>query len=126
LPYRSVFFDFETHDKEKYQEVCTINYPNNYTFTRITEFKHMTNQESKYTTILSEYPKAYERQDSDNIPLYPVPQVANFGLYQKYLKEADKLKNIYLLGRLADYKYYDMDITIARALEVFNKIIETK
>jgi UDP-galactopyranose mutase len=117
LPYRSLRFKFETLDCNLYQEVGTINYPNDYDFTRITEFKHLTGQQIKEkTTIVYEYPA------SDGEPYYPIPRPENTELYSKYKEEADKLTNIWFVGRLGTYKYYNMDQVVAQALTLFDKI----
>lgn len=121
LPYRSLNFEFKNLNIEKYQEVAQINYPNSYDYTRITEFKHITQQASQTTTVAFEYPQEYVK--GRNVPYYPIPKQENHVLYDKYLKETKKLKNVYFVGRLADYKYYNMDqITIA-ALQKFEKVI---
>lgn len=125
LPYRSLKFDFVTIEKEEYQEVATVNYPNEYSFTRITEFKKMTGQQHTHTTIVKEYPQEYSRfEKSKDIPYYPVATSANLELYLSYKKKADTLKNMYFIGRLAEYKYFDMDAAIARALNLFNVLGE--
>ena len=122
LPYRSLNLKFETHDKEYFQEAPVVNYPNNYDFTRITEFKHIHPIESKRTVILKEYPKTYSPEK--DIPYYPVFTKKNRELYNKYKEEVQKLENIVLVGRLAEYKYYDMDDIVKRALEVFEEKIK--
>lgn len=123
LPYRSLEFEFETLNKEYFQEVGTINYPNDCDFTRITEFKHLTRQKNPKTTIVKEYPKNYDKLR--DIPYYPVPRLENENNYKKYKNLADKWKNVFFLGRLAEYKYYNMDIVIDSALELFKeKIID--
>lgn len=122
LPYRSLEFDFQFYQFEYFQEVGQINYPNNNNYTRITEFKHITGQKSIYTSIVIEYPIKFEHK-SDLIPYYPIPKKENNELYLKYLKEAEKVKNLIFCGRLADYKYYNMDQIVARALTVFEKEI---
>ncbi len=121
LPYRSLNFKFQFLDQKKFQDVAQINYPNNYAFTRITEFKHMTKQRCKGTTIVYEYPVAYNK--STNLPYYPVPTNLNKELFEKYNLKAKKSENILFLGRLADYKYYNMDQTVDRALNVFENIL---
>ena len=121
LPYRSVDMKFETIDKEYYQEEATVNYPNNYDFTRITEFKHIHPTESRKTTILREHPKTYIKDE--NTPYYPVFTEENQDKYNKYLDYSKEFKEIVLIGRLAEYKYYDMDDMVKRALEVFKKDI---
>ena len=119
LPYRSVNMVFETVEKEYYQNVATVNYPNNYDFTRITEFKHIHHVKSDKTTILKEYPKAYDK--TKDTPYYPIFTDENQEKYNKYLNYSKQWKNLILLGRLAEYKYYDMDDMVERALEIFEK-----
>jgi UDP-galactopyranose mutase len=122
LPYRSLDLRFEIIEQEYYQEAPVINYPNDYDFTRITEFKHIHPVKSDKTTILKEYPKAY--QPNVDIPYYPVLTKENQELYNKYKEEADKFENLVLVGRLAEYRYYDMDDVVKRALEVFEERIK--
>ncbi len=116
LPYRSLKFKFERHEKEFYQECVQINYPNEEKFTRIVEIKHATKQKAPSTTITKEYPS------KEGPPLYPVLNKVNRELYSKYQKEAEKLKNVYFIGRLAEYKYLNMDQVIKNSLELFEKI----
>ncbi|MEM0173176.1 MAG: UDP-galactopyranose mutase, partial [Sulfolobaceae archaeon] len=113
-------FDFKTVDKDFFQEVATINYPNNYDFTRITEFKHIHPSDSKKSTIVYEYPQDY---DLGKVPYYPVFTDDAKNRYLDYLELSEKFKNIILIGRLAEYKYYDMDDAVKRALEVFDENI---
>ena len=120
LEYRSVDLKFETLNQKNFQEVATVNYPNNYNFTRITEFKKIHPAETNFTTILKEYPQKYIR--GKNLPFYPVFDEKNNLLYEKYFAESKKIKNLILLGRLAEYKYFDMDDIIKRALEKFSEI----
>ena len=122
LPYRSVNFKFEEYEKEFYQSNACINYPCNYDFTRIHEYKHYLNDNSPKTVIAKEYSEFFELGKNERY--YPIPKDENKALYNKYLEKSKKLKNIYFLGRLGDYQYYDMDKAIARALEVFNSIEE--
>jgi UDP-galactopyranose mutase len=117
LPYRSLKFEFESFDKEYYQEVGIVNYPNNQDYTRITEFKHFTNQENQKTCIVKEYPKPYCRET--DIPYYPIPNIEYHNLYLKYLKKSEKIKDLILVGRLAEYKYYNMDTVVMEALQKF-------
>jgi len=117
LPYRSIDFKFETLDQEVFQETGTINYPNDYAFTRITEFKHLTGQKHHKTSLVYEFPTA------DGDPYYPIPQAANQAIYQKYQALAAKMKSTHFVGRLATYKYYNMDQVVAQALTVFKKIM---
>jgi len=115
LPYRSLRFYFETLHREWFQPVSQVNYPNDYDFTRIVEIKHATGQEHPRTTIVREYPAA------DGDPFYPIPRPQNQALYEKYRREADKFKDVYFIGRLAQYKYLNMDEVVALALELFEK-----
>ena len=121
LPYRSLNLKFETIEKEYFQEVAVVNYPNDYDFTRITEFKHIHPVETKKTTILKEYPKSYEA--GKDIPYYPVFAEEARERYNKYKELAKKFDNLILVGRLAEYRYYDMDDAVKRALEVFEERI---
>jgi len=121
LPYRSIDFKFETIDMEEFQEVGTVNYPNNYSFTRITEFKHLTGQKIKKTTIVKEFSQDYD--PSKNEPYYPIKNKENLNLLKLYKKEADKLDKVIFSGRLAEYQYYDMDAVVAKALKVFKEKI---
>jgi len=119
LPYRSVDMKFETVECEFYQEKATINYPNDYDFTRITEFKHIHPINSTKTTILKEYPKEYKK--GIDIPYYPIFTKENQEKYNKYLEYSKEFNNLVLVGRLAEYKYYDMDDIVERALKVFDE-----
>lgn len=119
LPYRSLRFEFENYAMNYYQPNSVVNYPNDFAFTRITEFKYLTNQLSDSTTTLKEYPQKY---DGNNVPYYSIINEENNNLYKKYRDEADKINNLYMCGRLAEYKYYNMDQVILRALEVSKEI----
>ncbi len=122
LPYRSLKFVFKTIEKEFFQKAAVINYPNDYNFTRITEYKHITNQKSKFTTYSEEYPQHYDRTvPGKNIPFYPIPNLKNHELYERYRRLTLKFKNILLLGRLAEYKYFNMDLVIKSALNLFDE-----
>ncbi len=116
LPYRSLEFAFETIDAPNYQPVGTVNYPNDYDYTRITEFKHLTGQEHPKTTIVLEYPR------SEGDPYYPVPRAENTERYKRYQALAEVTPNVHFVGRLATYKYYNMDQVVAQALTVFERI----
>lgn len=109
LPHRSLYFEFQTLPVEYFQEAGTVNYPNDYDFTRITEYKHLTGQKHAWTTIAREYPAA------EGEPYYPIPNQENEKLYKKYKRAAKKLKSISFLGRLAEYRYYSMDQVIQQA-----------
>lgn len=119
LPYRSVNMQFETIEKDFYQEKATVNYPNDYDFTRITEFKHIHPINAPKTTILKEYPQEYVR--NKNTPYYPIFTNENQNKYNQYLEYSKEFKNLILVGRLAEYKYYDMDDIVKKALEVFEE-----
>jgi len=116
LPYRSLEFKFETHDMPVFQETGTINYPNDYDYTRISEFKYLTGQDHRKTTVVYEYPRA------EGDPYYPVPRPENAELYKKYQALADNTPGVYFAGRLATYKYYNMDQVVAQSLAVFDKM----
>lgn len=121
LPYRTLNFDMRTLDTEFFQSGAQINYPNEHDYTRITEFKHLTKQEHTKTTIAYEYPEEYEFGKND--PYYPIPKKENLALFEKYKELAEIEKNVYFVGRLADYKYYNMDQTVGVALQLFEKKI---
>ncbi len=116
LPYRSLTFEFETVDTPVFQPTGTVNYPNDYAYTRITEFKYLTGQEHTRTTIVREYPRA------EGDPYYPVPRKENAELYRKYETLAAETRRVYFVGRLATYKYYNMDQCVGQALATFKKI----
>lgn len=115
LQYRSLRFEFETYDKEFYQSNSVINYPNDYEFTRIVEYKHFTRQIHPKTTISREYPTW------DGDPYYPVHSKKNKEIFALYQNEAKKLESlgIYFVGRLANYKYFNMDQAFKNALDLF-------
>ncbi|MBP2654421.1 MAG: UDP-galactopyranose mutase [Firmicutes bacterium] len=117
LPYRSVDMRVETIERNNYQEAATINYPNNYEFTRITEFKQIHFTKSDRTTILKEYPEPYRR--GENTPYYPIFTEENKAGYNKYVDYAKRYANLILLGRLAEYRYYDMDDIVEMALKIY-------
>ena len=118
LPYRSLEFVHETHNAPVYQTAPVINYPNDNAYTRITEFKYLTGQEHAKTSIVYEYPQA------EGDPYYPVPRPENAALYQKYKQLADETPNVHFVGRLATYKYYNMDQVVAQALKTYRTISE--
>lgn len=127
LPYRSLEFVWENLKMESYQEAGTVNYPTPkevHAFTRISEFKKFTMENSVLdtTTIITEYPYAYNRNaEKGNIPYYPVFTDENQRKYSMYVEESQRYKNLHLLGRLAEYKYYNMDAIIERALNYYNE-----
>ena len=116
LPYRSLKFQHEMKNCERFQEVGVVNYPNqDVTFTRITEYKYLTGQESDVTSITYEFPSAVGE------PYYPVPRSENQDLYRKYQALADDHPEVLFVGRLATYRYYNMDQVVAQALSVFHR-----
>jgi UDP-galactopyranose mutase len=116
LPYRSLEFVFETHDMERFQSAPVVNFPNEHSYTRSTEFKYLTGQSHPKTTVVYELPRA------EGDPYYPVPQPENGELYKRYKALADATQGVHFVGRLATYKYYNMDQVVAQALSVFRKI----
>lgn len=125
LPYRSLRFDFRHYRVREFQPVAQVNFPNEKAYTRITEFKHLTGQCHGGTTVAYEYPEAYEF--GRNEPYYPIPRQEYRVLYERYRKEAERLKgSVVFVGRLADYRYYNMDQAVARALKVFEEEVCTR
>jgi UDP-galactopyranose mutase len=120
LPYRSLEFKHETHNTSQFQTAPVVNFPNDYAYTRVTEFKYLTGQEHPKTSIVYEYPQA------DGDPYYPVPRPENGVLYQQYKALADATAGVHFVGRLATYKYYNMDQVVAQALTLFRKITGDK
>jgi len=118
LPYRSLEFKFETIDSETFQATGTVNYPNEQAYTRITDFKYLTGQKHPKTTVVYEFPKA------EGDPYYPVPRPENAEIYKKYQQLAASMTNTYFVGRLATYKYYNMDQVVAQSLTMFKKIMQ--
>jgi UDP-galactopyranose mutase len=120
LPYRSLRFHSVSLPVEQHQPVATVNYPNEYTYTRVTEQKQLTGQTGATTTLLYEYPQPH--RIGQTIPYYPVPTEANKVQYAKYREEAEKIKDsVLFIGRLASYMYYNMDQAVAAALAQFRK-----
>ena len=120
LPYRSLEFKHETHDVSVFQEAPVINYPNEHLYTRVTEFKYLTGQEHAKTSVVYEFPRA------EGDAYYPVPRKENADLYTKYKALADATPNVNFVGRLATYKYYNMDQIVAQALTVYAKMISAR
>ena len=122
LPYRTLDFRFETLEQDNFQGCGTVNYTVDEDYTRITEFKHLTGQvKPGVTTIVKEYSRAYTGAKGE-IPYYAIINAGNNALYAKYRAEADRYPNFHLLGRLAEYKYYNMDAIAARALELAGQL----
>lgn len=118
LPYRSLEFKHETIDQEMFQQAPVVNYPNEHVpYTRITEFKYLTGQEHAKTSVVYEFPRA------EGDPYYPVPKPENNALYKKYQALAEATPDVHFVGRLATYKYYNMDQIVAQALTVCAKIV---
>ncbi len=117
LPYRSLEFHFETIDMPWVQPVAVINYPNEHAYTRVTEFKHLSGQEHRQTTVVYEYPRG------DGDPYYPVPRPENAELYKRYKELADETPHVHFVGRLATYRYYNMDQVVGQALALFDKLV---
>ncbi|MDE7004283.1 MAG: UDP-galactopyranose mutase [Oscillospiraceae bacterium] len=123
LPYRTLDFAYDTLEQDYFQTHGTVNYTVDGDFTRITEFKHLTGQEKPgVTTIMREYSKAYTGAEGE-IPYYAIINPANNALYAKYKAQADQYPNLRLLGRLAEYKYYNMDAIAARALALSDELL---
>ena len=113
LPYRSLRFEFEPLKKTFYQPKAVVNYPNDHDYTRIIETKHMTGQECPTTTICREYPQQYRPLQND--PYYPLFTDESKQQYEQYANTAHKYNNLILAGRLAEYRYYDMDDAVKNA-----------
>lgn len=120
LPYRSLDIVCRTHDCAYLQSGPQINFPENYDYTRSVEYKYYMDEKSDKTIVSYEYPCPYT--DGKNERYYPVPDIENQDLYNKYAARARELQNVWFIGRLGDYKYYNMDQTVLRALELFDKI----
>ncbi|MGH7709573.1 MAG: UDP-galactopyranose mutase [Vulcanimicrobiaceae bacterium] len=116
LPYRSLEFVFETYDCERHQAAAVVNYPGAEAYTRISEFKQLTGQTHPKTTIAKEYPRAA------GDPYYPIPRPENRELYKKYAAKAATEPNVSFVGRLAEYRYYNMDQVVASALATFDAL----
>lgn len=118
LPYRSLRFEHEhLADVAEYQRVGTVNYPNDHAYTRITEFKHLTGQRHPGTSIVREYPQA------TGDPYYPIPRAENEALYKRYESLAEKEATVTFVGRLAQYKYYNMDQVVGAALSTARRLL---
>lgn len=120
LPYRSLDIVFKKHDVEYLQSGPQMNYPENYDYTRSVEYKYYLGEKSDKTIVSYEYSCPYE--EGKNERYYPIPDKDNQDLYNRYAEKAKELRNVWFIGRLGDYKYYNMDQTVLRALELFKEI----
>ena len=120
LPYRCLEFKHETHNRSVFQSAPVINYPNEYAYTRVTEFKYLTGQEHSMTSVVYEFPKA------EGDPYYPIPRPDNAALYKKYHALAEKNPDIHFVGRLATYRYYNMDQVVGQALTLYSRLAGVK
>jgi UDP-galactopyranose mutase len=121
LPYRSLKFDHQTLEQEHHQPVGTVNYPSpDVPYTRISEYKHLTGQEAPVTTITYEYPSA------EGDPYYPIPRAENQELFKRYEALGDATEGVTFVGRLATYRYYNMDQIVGQALATFRRIDEQR
>jgi UDP-galactopyranose mutase len=116
LPYRSIHFDFRTHDVDVFQPGPVINHPNEHAYTRVTEFKYLTGQKHAKTTVVYEYPVG------EGDPYYPVPRPENAELYRRYKQLADRTEGVHFCGRLGTYRYYNMDQVVGQALALFDEL----
>lgn len=123
LPYRSLRFASEYYEIDSWQPKAVINYTVSEEYTRITEFKKLTGQQCDGTVIMREYPMSYMAQPGQ-IPYYAIINEENNRLYEKYRQQAGKYSNLYLLGRLAEYKYYNIDAIVEKAMEMAERIGE--
>ncbi|HEX8010757.1 MAG TPA: UDP-galactopyranose mutase [Casimicrobiaceae bacterium] len=120
LPYRSIEFEHEHFPRvQRFQQVGTINYPNDHAYTRVTEFKHLTGQTHEGTSIVREYPRAQGE------PFYPIPRQANEALFKRYQVAASECASVSFVGRLAQYRYYDMDQVVGAALTAAGRIVRS-
>jgi UDP-galactopyranose mutase len=118
LPYRSLRFEHQTHELVQFQPAAVVNYPNDHDYTRITEFKHLTGQKHEKTSIVYEYPT------DDGEPYYPIPRPENAALYERYRALASATAGVYFCGRLANYRYFNMDQVVAQALHMYRNIAD--
>ncbi|MDB6116768.1 MAG: glf, UDP-galactopyranose mutase [Verrucomicrobiaceae bacterium] len=118
LPYRSLEFLHQTHDTERFQPAAVINYPNEHPFTRVTEFKYLTGQTHSKTSIVYEFPQA------TGDPYYPIPRPENAALYSQYQALAKATPGVHFVGRLATYRYYNMDQVVAQALTTYKHLAQ--
>ena len=120
LPYRSLHFEHRTFDREWFQPVAVVNYPNEFEYTRVTEFKHLTGQQHAQTSVVYEYPQP------EGEAYYPIPQPANAALYAQYRELAQSVPDVHFVGRLGTYRYYNMDQVVGQALTLYRKLAHAK
>ncbi len=120
LPYRCLEFKHETHHRPVFQSAPVVNYPNEYAYTRVTEFKYLTGQEHPLTSVVYEFPK------SEGDPYYPIPRADNAALYKRYQALAAETPDVHFVGRLGTYRYYNMDQVVGQALTLFTKLTKSK
>jgi UDP-galactopyranose mutase len=116
LPYRSLSFKHNNFPTSVYQPGAVVNYPNEHLYTRVTEFKYLTGQQHSHTSVVYEFPQ------SEGDPYYPVPRPENNEIYKKYKVLAESTPNVHFVGRLATYKYYNMDQVVAQALTLYDRM----
>ena len=121
LPYRTLDFVFEYYEKDDFQGHSVVNYTVDQDYTRITEYKYLTGQKCKGTTISKEYPSAYTGE-AGQIPYYSIANEENHALFAKYKAEVEEIPNFHLLGRLAEYQYYNIDVMVEKAMELAEKL----
>ena len=121
LPYRTLTFDFDYLSEDEYQPKAVVNYTVSEDYTRITEFKKLTGQMAEGTTIMKEYPSSYTGSEGE-IPYYAIMNEENNKMYNRYVEKVSQYKNFYLLGRLAEYKYYNIDGIVEKALDLVKEL----
>ena len=121
LPYRTLDFQFEYYEQDDFQGHSVVNYTVSEDYTRITEYKYLTGQTCKGTTISKEYPSAYTGANGQ-IPYYAIANEENHALYAKYKNEVAAIPNFHLLGRLAEYQYYNIDVMVEKAMELAEQL----
>jgi UDP-galactopyranose mutase len=119
LPYRCLEFKHETHHRPVFQPAPVVNYPNEYAYTRVTEFKYLTGQEHPLTSVVYEFPRA------DGDPYYPIPRADNAALYKQYQALAEETPEVHFVGRLGTYRYYNMDQVVGQALTLYTRLTQT-
>lgn len=119
LPYRSLRFEHLHLNGGLSQSVGTVNYPNDHEWTRVTEFRHLTGQEHEGTSVVREYPSAHGE------PYYPIPNPETDELYGLYRSMAEGVRNVYFVGRMAQYRYYNMDQAVAAALKLAERLVSS-